>query len=59
MCKAMEEMRNEAEARGMANGIIKSGRLMNLTDEQIIANLVAVCNITKENAMKILGVQPA
>jgi len=55
MCKAMEEMRADA----MASAIIQLGRIKNLSNEQIIEDLIAVCKLTKENAMKLLGVQTA
>ena len=55
MCKAMEEMRNDTKIKT----VIQLGKLKNLSNDQIIEDLVVVCNITKENAMKILGVQPA
>ena len=55
MCKAMEDMRNDTRIET----VIQLGKLKHLTMEQIIADLVAICNITEDAAKKLLGVQPA
>lgn len=50
MCKVVEDMVNEAEARG----VIRAGKIHNLTTEQIVENLLAVCHITRAEAEKCL-----
>lgn len=55
MCEAMENYGTKKQAEG----IIKMGKNLNLTDDQIIANIVAICHVTKEKAAEYLGLQLA
>lgn len=54
MCKALEDYGKEMELIGKTEGIIKLGKSLNLTDEQIISQLIQLCNISEEAAKKLL-----
>ena len=54
MCRSVEEMVKEAEADGVIRGVIQVGKLKNLSTEQIVESLIAVCHITGEEAEKLV-----
>lgn len=55
MCEAMENYGNKKQAEAL----IQMGKNLNLTEDQIISNIVSICHVTKEKAAEYLGLQLA